>query len=55
MKQTRMSRSENPVTLLLCSLQILHVPAWEALDDMTKNKVTCVTGGSHWGDGEDYS
>jgi len=50
-----MSRSENPVTLLLCSLQIQHVPDLEALGAMTKNNVTRGTGGSHWGDYEDYS
>jgi len=41
-----MSRSENPVTLLLCSLQIPHVLAWKALGAMMKNNVTCGTGDS---------
>jgi len=45
-KQIRMSRSENHVTLLLCSLQILHVLAWEALGAMTENNMTCGTVGS---------
>jgi len=46
MKHTQMIRSENSVTLLLCSLQIPYVLDWEALDVTTKNNVTCGTGGS---------
>ena len=53
MKRTGMCRSENPVTLLLCSLQIPHVLAWGALGAMTKNNMKCGTGGSQSGDYED--
>ena len=55
LKQPGMSRSAHTVTLLICSLQIPHALDWEALDAMTKNNVTCGTGGSQWGDDEDYS
>jgi hypothetical protein len=44
MHHTRMSRSEEPVTLLHCSPQIPHVLAWEFLEAMTKSNVTCGTG-----------
>jgi len=50
-----MSRSENPVTLLLCSLLIPHILAWEAFGAMTKNNVTCGTVGSQAGDHGDNS
>jgi len=46
MKQTGMIRSENPVTLLLCSPQIQRILTWKALGAMTKYNVTCGTGGS---------
>jgi hypothetical protein len=55
MKQTGMIRSENPVTLLICSLQIPYVLVWEALDAMKLNNVTCGTGCSYWDGYEDYS
>jgi hypothetical protein len=45
-KHIRLGRSEKPVALLFCSPQNLHILAWEALGDMTKNGVTCVTEGS---------
>jgi len=54
MKETRTIRSEIPVRLLLCSLQILHVLAWDALGATAKNNVTCWTGGSQWGDYQDH-
>jgi hypothetical protein len=39
-----------PVTLPFFSQQISHVLAWEPLGAMTKDDVTCGTGGSQWGD-----
>ena len=50
-----MSRGVKPVTLLICSLQIPHALAWEALGATTKNNVTSRTGGSQWDVFEDYS
>jgi len=55
MKQTRLDRSEKPVTLLFSSLQIPYVLTWEALDATTKNNVACGIGNSQWDDYEDYS
>ena len=54
MKHPGMSRSAKPVPLLNCSLQISYVLAWEALDAMTKDNVTCGTVGCQGGDYEDY-
>ena len=46
MKQTGMIRSENPVTLLLCSPQIQRILTWKALGAMTMYNVTRGAGGS---------
>jgi len=48
-----MSRSEKPVTFLLCSPKIPHLLRWEALGAMMKNNVTSETVWSQWGDYED--
>ena len=39
MKQTAMSRSAKPVTMLMYSLKIPYVLAWKALGTMTKNNM----------------